>query len=495
VSEMIELRKSVPVVADVDVLVVGAGIAGSTAAVTAARNGAKTMVVDRFGRPGGNMGPALIGGAPNLELPGPMAKTGMQGIPGEFVRRCEEYCNAPLLNHYFRDSQVISYVWLKMMEESGVQFMCNTFASDPIMEGNTVKGLLIENKSGTQAIMAKVVVDTTGDADVAARAGVPVDNGNSLFNPGMYLAIGNVDVDKFEREVIRKPLDESAIRWAESLQPFIKRRMHHIAPLVPYYKAAWESGEYRFLVQVDDRWTILLDHGIFRSVAGWQYVNDPLKKGRYGLLGALVGIHGPWDKEDAPTSGSASLMNKLETRARVLIFETSLFLRNRMPGFESSYLHFVSPCFHSRGGRSMVSEYPLTRKDVEQEPRKDDVVFVAVKPELNRHNKPDPRDVTGADVYGYTPMLSFDFPYRQLLPQKIDGLLAAGRSAVVQPPVMRVRWMVFLMGQAAGAAAALAVKNGVTPRELNVKELQRLLHNEYQVPLGDSDRLKELGLQ
>jgi hypothetical protein len=271
--------------------------------------------------------------------------------------------------------------------------------------------------------------------------------------------------------------------------------MHHIAPLVPYYKAAWESGEYQFLVQVEDRWTILLDHGLFRSVVGWQYVADPLRKGQYGLLGALLGIHGPWDGEDAPTSGSATLMNKLETRSRTFIFETALFLKRRMPGFESSYLHFVSPCFHARGGRSMVSEYPLTQADVEDTQRKDDVVFVAVRPELGRHNKPDPRDVTGADVYGYAPRLSFDFPYRQLLPQKIEGLLAAGRSAIVQPPVMRVRWMVFLMGQAAGAAAALAVKNGVTPRELDVKALQRLLYNTYQVPLGDADRLKELGIQ
>jgi hypothetical protein len=116
-TEKVHLDKSVPVVADVDVLVVGAGIAGSTAAVTAARNGAKTMVVDRFGYPEGNMGPGTIGGAPNLELPDTMAG-GLPGIPGEFVRRCEAYCNAPLLNHYFRDTHVASHVWLKMMEES-----------------------------------------------------------------------------------------------------------------------------------------------------------------------------------------------------------------------------------------------------------------------------------------------------------------------------------------------------------------------------------------
>jgi len=121
IQQSVDVKKSVPVHSEVDVLVVGSGIAGSTAAVTAARTGARTMVVDRFGRPGGNMGPGLIGGAPNLELPKSMAEAGMPGVPGEFVRRCEKYCNAQLLNHYFRDSQVISYVWLKMMQEAAAK--------------------------------------------------------------------------------------------------------------------------------------------------------------------------------------------------------------------------------------------------------------------------------------------------------------------------------------------------------------------------------------
>jgi flavin-dependent dehydrogenase len=168
-QKTVRIEKSVPVAVEVDVLVAGSGIAGSTAAVTAARCGARTMVVDRFGRPGGNMGPGWIGGAPNLELPGSMVETGIPGIPGEFVRRCEEYGNAPLLNHYFRDSQAISYVWLQMMQESGVELMFNTFVSDPIMNGDRIEGLIVENKSGSQAVKAKVVVDATGDADIAAR--------------------------------------------------------------------------------------------------------------------------------------------------------------------------------------------------------------------------------------------------------------------------------------------------------------------------------------
>lgn len=483
--ESVEVKKSVPVASEVDVLVVGSGIAGSTAAVTAARNDARTMVVDRFGYPGGNMGPGWIGGAPNLELPKSM-ENGLPGIPGEFVRRCEEYCKPQLLNHYFRDSQVISYVWLKMMQESGVQLMFNTYAADPIMEEDKVIGLLVENKSGTQAIKAKVVIDATGDADVAFRAGAPVDNGSSLFHAGMYFAMANVNIDKYEKEVLKKEPGAEDLRWVKNLDPVVGKRLGHLRPLIPYYRRAWESSEYKFIQRIDSRWSILCDHGIFRSVSGVQYVPDPLRKGKYGILGALVGVWGPRDRKDVETSGSASVMNKLEVACRIYIFQTAQFLRNYMPGFEESYLHFIAPYFHARGGRSIVSECPLTMKDVEEQRRQDDVVFVA-----DEHSIPGR---SGDEVYGYTPERTFDFPYRQLLPRRIDGLLTAGRSAIIQPPVTRVRWMVFLMGQAAGAAAALAVKRDVSPRELNVRELQALLYNKYQVPLGDRERLQELGI-
>ncbi|MQY69299.1 MAG: FAD-dependent oxidoreductase, partial [Firmicutes bacterium] len=275
--ENVEVKKSVPVVCEVDVLVVGSGIAGSTAAVTAAREGARTMVVDRFGYPGGNMGPGLIAGAPNLELPESMVRNGVPGVPGEFVRRCERYCNARLLNHYFRDSPVISYVWLKMMQESGVELMFNTWAADPIMEGDKVTGLLVENKSGTQAIKAKVVIDATGDADVAFRAGAPVDNGSGYFHAGVYFAMANVNVEKYEKEVLQKEPGAEDLRWVENLDPVAGKRLGHLKPLIPYYRKAWEAGEYKFIQNIDDRWFILCDHGISRSVSIWQYAPDPLR--------------------------------------------------------------------------------------------------------------------------------------------------------------------------------------------------------------------------
>jgi hypothetical protein len=473
-SEMIELRKSVPVVADVDVLIVGAGIAGSTAAVAAARNDAKTMVVDRFGYPGGNMGPGMIGGAPNMEIPETMGGR-LPGIPGEFIKRCEEYCNAPLLAHYFRDSQVISYVWSQMMQEAGVQFMYNTYAGDPIMEGNRVIGLFVENKNGTQAIRARVVVDATGDADVAARAGAPTDGGKSLFHAGTYFAMANVDVDRYVNEVFKKPPSSEDINWAESILPHAARS-NWIRPLLPYYRAAWEAGEYKFFQEIDGLGYVYADHGLFRAVAGVQDVADPLRIGKYGIIGALVGVR----RDENPTSGDTEIMTAIEVKCRSFIFETGQFLIRRVPGFEKAYLHIIAPYFNSRGGRSIISEYPVTVEDATQERKFDDVVFRACHRLLGLH-----------PVRYQT---SYDFPYRQFLPREVDGLLVTGRACIIQPPVMRIRWMVLLMGQAAGTAAALAATADITPRELNVKELQSLLHHKYQAPLGNEERLQELGL-
>ena len=476
--EMIELAKSVPVVADIDVLVVGAGIAGATAAVAAARNGATTMLVDRFGYPGGNMGPGMIGGAPNLELPDAMAE-GMPGIPGEFVRRCEAYGNAPLLYHYFRDSQAISYVWLVMMEESGVQCLFNVYAADPIMEGDRVTGLCVETKAGTQAIRAKVVIDATGDADVAARAGAPVDDGHGYFHAGMYFAMANVDIDAYETRVALVEPDPDDVRWAESVEQPVGRRLGRLRPLASYLRAAWEAGEYRYLKTVGDLGTLTFDHGIFRSVSGVQYVADPLRVGKYGILGALVGAHGT----EKALSGDSAVMTALEVASRIFIFETAQFLIRRVPGFEQAYLHITAPYFHSRGGRSIISEHPVTTDDARTGRRFDDVVFLG----------DDPEHRVGREGEGSRGELrAYDFPYRQFLPRGVEGLLVAGRAAIIQPPCMRVRWMVFLMGQAAGAAAALAAKAGSTPRDLDIKELQKLLYQKYGVYLGDQKRLEEL---
>ena len=184
-SFVTEPEKHVPIVYDVDVAVAGSSVSGVFAALAAARNGAETVLIDRFGSVGGNIGPGMIcngtlaSGQPHVKA-GYQASVfpGFMGIPKEFIERHVALgggCIPPYSEcHYLMDSNIASYTALKMLEESGVNLLLSTYAADPILEGNSVKGIFIENKSGRQAVKAKVVVDATGEADVAKRAGVPI---------------------------------------------------------------------------------------------------------------------------------------------------------------------------------------------------------------------------------------------------------------------------------------------------------------------------------
>jgi hypothetical protein len=293
--------------------------------------------------------------------------------------------------------------------------------------------------------------------------------------------MANVDVGAYDARVALAEPDPDDLRWAERVERPMGRRFGRLRPLVPYLRAAWETGEYRYLKRVGDLGTIVLDHGLFRSVSGVQYVADPLRIGRYGILGALVGVHGT----GKALSGDSAVMTELEVASRIYIFETAQFLTRRVPGFERAYLHMVAPYFHSRGGRSIISEHPVTVDEARSGARFDDVVFLADDPEYRVSRE-------GEGSRGM--QQAYDFPYRQFLPRGVEGLLVTGRAAIVQPPCLRVRWMVFLMGQAAGAAAALATRAGVTPRDLDVGGLQRTLYHKHGVALGDAERLRELGI-
>ena len=183
-SEFVKVpEKDVSVAYDVDVAVAGGGVSGVFAALAAARNGARTVIIDRFGCLGGNMGPGMIHG-------GALTRTkehedvgfnstvyrGLTGMPEEFFQEFAAHgggCIVPYSArepyqprgfyagcHYLRDSNTASHVAMKMLEEAGVEFILSAYASDPIMEGDKMSGILVENKSGTQAVKAKVVTSS-----------------------------------------------------------------------------------------------------------------------------------------------------------------------------------------------------------------------------------------------------------------------------------------------------------------------------------------------
>jgi hypothetical protein len=297
---------------------------------------------------------------------------------------------------------------------------------------------------------------------VAARAGAPVDPGTGYSHPGMYFAVGDVDTPRYLDFLESSgEADPGDVTWAEKtfIKDFgLKEYPKNLDPFLPYFRQEDHLGSYHVCRRIGMHAVTTVDHGFYTP--------------RHNIVGSQVGLRGP-----AILSGDARLMSELERGARTYIFDTARFLRRRIPGFENSYLHMTAPYFHDRGGRSAVCEYNVTVDDVNSGARFDDVTFIVYGSE---------------DEKG--PEEGSDFPYRQFIPREIDGLLTSGRSTIIQPPTMRTRWKAFMMGQVAGLAAALAARDGRTPRDIEVKELQRILVEKYHTPLGPPERLKELGL-
>jgi ribulose 1,5-bisphosphate synthetase/thiazole synthase len=473
-----EPAKRVPVAYEVDVAVAGAGIAGLFAALAAARQGARTLLLDRFGAPGGNIGPAMVvaGGIYN-EAEGTLVG-GLAGIPRELIERLEALRGTPRSN-YADESNIVSYLGLKMAEEAGVELLLAVWAADPIVEDGRVAGLFVETKSGRVAARARVVVDATGDADVALRAGVPVisalapdpsfaplvrphllDGEYAVWNDtGIFYLVAQVDFAAHGRLAAgRVALSEEERAWL---------REHGVAgypaALVPALRRAWERGEFRPSWDVEPR-VHLASPGQFLDYGG-------------GLAGGRVNVRGEIRRNDARQ------YSRLEAALRTQAFETVRFFRRHAAGFEQAYLLFVAPYFGARGGPFIDGEYIVSPAEAYTGARFDDVLF------RNIHE--------GQKVHGGEPS-GFDAPYRMLLPKGLDGLLVTGRGAAYlrrghDPTGMRARPSIMALGQATGTAAAMAARAGGSTRRLDVKALQReLLRQGFY--LGEAARLQELGL-
>ena len=473
-----EPAKQVPVAYDVDVVVAGAGIAGLFAALAAAKQGARTLMLDRFGSPGGNIGPAMIvaGGVYN-EAEGTLVG-GLSGVPKELIDRLQALKSTPRAN-YADDSNIISYLGLKMAQEYGVELLLAVWAADPIIQEGRVTGLFVETKSGRVAVRAKVVVDASGDGDIALRSGAPVisellaepsfktlvrphllNNEYKVWNDtGIFYMAAHADFAAHAAFTSqRSPLSEDDRDWAQA-----NRVGGYPAALIPALRAAAERGEFRAAWDVEPR-VHLSSAGQFMNYGG-------------GLAGGRVNVQGEIQRNDAKQHA------RLEAALRTQAFETVQFFRRHAPGFENAYLLFVAPYFGARGGPFIDGEYTITVEEAFTGARFPDVLFRNIHEGLPNH---------GGEKSG------FDAPYRMLLPKALDGLLVSGRCAAYlrrghDPTGMRARPSIMALGEATGIAAALAARNGGSTRNLDVKALQRALLRQGMY-LGDKARLEELGL-
>ena len=461
---VVEPQRRVPVAAEVDVVVAGSGISGMFAALRCGRAGLRTLLIDRLGALGGNMGPGMVVGGSFAGEADVTLIGGLHGIPRELLERVEARRVDPIgvdaqpaRFNYAEDVLLVSAVATEMMAEAGVSVLLGTTIADPIVSSGDdgeprVAGLFTENKNGRQAVRARVVIDATGDGAVAARAGCPMirevapnpawagskivrpgsNEGGPLHNNmGIYLLVNGID-------------------WAAGGDALNRTGVN--ARLPPMQRAHVDGG----------------GEVMLRASAG---------RRMGGVLGLAITLQGSID------SGDSSHVTQAETLMRRFALECAERLRRTAPGCEGCYALHLSPVVGARGGPCIDGEYTLTVEDHERGARFDDVLFVNV----HEGRPPHAGAVEGCDV-----------PYRCLLPRGVDNLLVVGRGAAYirrghDPTGMRARPLVMVLGQAAGVAATLATESNTTVKGVERRELQRrLLADGFH--LGDADRLRELGL-
>ncbi|MBU4318103.1 MAG: FAD-dependent oxidoreductase [Proteobacteria bacterium] len=438
-------QKEIPVIYEADVVVVGGGPAGIGAALAAARNGAKTILIEKFNCLGGYQ---TLTFNSTFSLVDPEVQN---GIIQEIIAELKKYpgaVNRDLskdtrirkgMGAVFFDAEYYKRLLDMMMEDAGVKVLFHAFGVGGIKEGNRIKGIFIESIEGKRAVLGKVIIDVTGSADISWKSGAEVFSDGFPQGPkkgrhagyGYTFFFGNVDIPRLKQLRKEQPEEWGTLRVGMNL----------------IQKAKAEGKLYGSRV-----------HFLISEVYGHN---------RIWILGPQYPIyhgHHPWVLED---------LSEGEKDLRKQAWSMYDLFRENVPGFENSYIEKTPTMLLLRDSHRIVGEYTLREEDMRQGRSFEDSIAISNMPP----------DVFGPDDEHdmVNNLMPYDIPYRSLLSRDTEGLLAAGST-------MSVDFMVWCAtrycapsictGQAAGTAAALSVKNNVNPRNLNIQELQKTLQDQ-----------------
>lgn len=441
-----EPARTIPVRASVDILVVGGGPSGIIAAEAAASENLKVMLIENKSFLGGN----LTMGLPILGFLGQKGNQIIKGLPQKFIDRlaaknaASGHRPCPLhVSLTIVDSEEVKTTALELLEEKGVEVLFYVFCAGVVKEGNELRGVIIESKAGREAILAKTVIDCTGDADVAYLAGVPCKKGNEkggMQPPSLMFCMKGVDIKKLRLSIADHPdiYDMDTIP-----NEFFRKDDYFITVgLRGMIKKACADG-----LKIPTERTILIT-GLDDDEI---WVN----------MSRISGVDG---------TDPASLTHG-ETEGRKQMEELRKYLTVYVPGFENAYIDRVAPFMGLRETRRITGKYVLNKEDLLNCHKFDDAIAVASYP-LDIHH-PQGGGCTlvwCGDCY--------DIPYRSLLPLEVENLLVAGRCISTTHEAMsaiRVMSTCMAVGEAAGRAAKIAVSEGIAPSRIDVEKLREKL--------------------
>jgi hypothetical protein len=444
-----EPNKTIDVVRECDVVVIGGGPGGIGAAVSAARNGVDTVLIERYGHLGGMGTGGLVTILPCLsDFSGTMQIGGInqewierltvreaeihppEEIWGSSDKRLISYWNDPsfftvreghMVYASIIDAEISKCVLNDMVTEAKVKTYLHSWGTMPIMDGNKAVGVVFESKSGRQAIMAKVVIDSTGDGDLLPAAGatfdVDIDPNLRIANLSLCYWIDNVKflkVDDFRKT--------NPQRWNELMQELMRKGGH------PFFMRSNLKGQENIV---------------------WIHP-------RYANSSQI-------DVEE---------LTRVEFLGREKMLLTHEFFKKNIPGFEYSFIVLSSPQLGTRGARRVHGDYRVTSKDLlSNEPVVD---TIAIFPDLDRGEA----SLAHPNTF---------IPYRSLLPKGVENMLVACRAFSSDQEVNNFFNLIphcVAFGEAAGTAAALSIKQGVSVRNVDFPSLRSQLITQ-NVPLPD----------
>ena len=430
-----EPARKIPVMTETDVLVVGGGPAGLSAAVASARMGVQTMLMERYGCLGGNITLSQVEALSWYRHPNTVEAG---GIGVEFENRMKELGGAQTVKLGWIgtcvDADIFKYMADQIVEDSGIIPLYHSMAVSVLMEGKEIYGIITEGKSGRNAILAKRVIDCTGDADLAFYAGAPYEKGDKdgrLMGGSMVFGASGVNTEK---------LMEFANQNPEMLSPYT------LAGISEPFKKAAENGEWPY-------------KGRGGSHVMWHTLTTAGEA--TGLnMGGMFEVDGTdvWQLTKAEIKGREQAMKAIDV------------LRKYQPGFENCKLRTTAMSVGLRETRRIIGDYLLSKDDIMNQARFEDSIgiFPVFYDGLGAIVLPD----TGAYL---------QVPYRILLPQKVENLLVAGRCISSKRdaiPTTRQMMCCSLTGQAAGIAAALSVRERRSPREVGIEKLQKAIRDQ-----------------
>ncbi len=412
-----------------EVLVIGGGSAGSTAAIASGKEGKKTLLVERYGFLGGTS-TTILDTFYGFYIPGKSGRKVVGGIPDELLKKLSDR-NAMLLrpNTYGAgtgvtyDPEILKVVWEELMSEANVDVLLHSFVADVTQKDGRITGVIVVNKSGFTLIEADIIIDASGDADVTALAGYPFDGIGSHI-PVQSLTttfrVGNVDEARTKL--------------------FTKNQMWE------WMKQANQSGKYH-LPREEGSVHITTLPGVMASNMVRLAIPDPT---------------------------NIIELSKAEILGRRQALEYFRFMKDFLPGYENSVFLNFSTQIGVRETRRIIGEYTLTKEDVLEARKFEDAIVLCGAPIEDHHNQ------TGTKWEYLEEGKTYQVPYRCLIPKDSTNLLVAGRClSATHDAHASVRSMgqCMGMGQAAGIAAALAIDQQRKPIDINIDTLQQKLRS------------------